>query len=50
MNRNLRIGAAVFIVGSGVVLFTTDSSKLFAALLIIGNLLSLAANVRDQKS
>lgn len=40
----------MFVVASGVVLFRTDDTKSFAPLLIVGNLLSLAAHFRDQKS
>lgn len=50
MSRILRIAAAILILASGVVLFATDNSKLFGMLLIIGNLLSLAAHFRDQRS
>jgi len=50
MNRLLRIGAAVFIVASGVALFATDNTRLVASLLIIGNLLSLGAQYRDRQS
>jgi hypothetical protein len=50
MNRLLRIAAAILIVASGVVLFVTDDTKSFAATLIVGNLLSLAAHFREQKA
>ena len=49
MNRLLRIGAATLIVASGIALFATDSTKVFASLLIVGNLLSLAAHYRAEK-
>jgi len=48
--RPLKIAAAFFIVASGVMLFTGPSnSKLFAILLIVGNLLSLFDDWRSRR-
>lgn len=49
MTRTLRIIAALFILASGIVFFALDSSKLFALLLIAGNLFSLAAQWRSDR-
>ncbi|HYR27120.1 MAG TPA: hypothetical protein VEU30_01560 [Thermoanaerobaculia bacterium] len=46
----LRIVAAILIVASGVVLFTTDDLKLFAIPLIVGNLLALWDDRRGRQS
>jgi len=48
--RPLKIAAALFIVASAVMLFAgPNNSKVFAILLIIGNLLSLFAEWRSRR-
>lgn len=50
MIRTLRALAAVFIVVSGVLLFTSDDVKLFAPFLIVGNLLAMGAQYLEKKT
>ena len=46
----LRVVAAIFIVVAGLVFFATEHTKAFAGLLVIGNLLSLAAHFVERRS
>lgn len=46
----LRVLAAIFVVAAGVVLFAADQSRTFAALLILGNLLSLTAHFVERRT
>jgi hypothetical protein len=46
----LRVIATILIVASGAVLLVTDHTKLFAALLVVGNLFSLAAHFVERRN
>lgn len=46
----LRIAAALFIAASAVVFFATEQTNVFVALLVLGNLLSLAAHFVERRS
>lgn len=45
----LRVLAAVFVVAAGVVMFAIENVTAFAGLLIVGNLLSLAAHFVERR-
>jgi hypothetical protein len=45
----LRTAAVLLIVGSAVALFVSDESKVFASLLILGNLCSLGAHLIERR-
>lgn len=45
----LRIAAVILIVASAVALFASDESKIFATLLILGNLCSLGPHLIERR-
>ena len=46
----LRVLAALFLIAAGVLFFATEHTKVFAALLVLGNVLSLAAHFVERPS